>query len=256
MVILALAFIPLFNLKEILFYTTIYFGVHLILVCQMDVPPFIYQEMTILAGLTCYAAALQHRSLLQTFISQQKLLAMNDQLNVIANTDQLTNLLNRRGLEEHLQNNEEHHFGYYSMILIDIDLFKLYNDTYFHQAGDHCLQQVAESIKKAVINITDIISRHGGEEFLILADNLDETQLIALASKIRNAVYDLRIKMNDEPESPYLSISSGLCQKKLAPGMAVDNELVSEMFCEADQQLYLAKSHGRNCIYFNNKIYY
>lgn len=164
----------------------------------------------------------------------------------IARTDILTGLLNRQASEVIFPRliAEAKRFEYpLSAILIDIDYFKQINDTYGHIVGDKVLKEVAQLIDSG-IRESDILSRWGGEEFLIMLKNCPRQQLLALAEKIRQqcASHDFRLS----PVNRQVTLSMGIAQYDT-------NETEIEFFIRTDKALYQAKQGGRNCIMVANE---
>ncbi|WP_213990506.1 diguanylate cyclase [Sodalis sp. dw_96] len=154
--------------------------------------------------------------------------------------DPLTGLYNRRGLYNRLDNLPgDQKFRHY-ILLLDIDHFKAYNDNYGHTMGDSALVAVAVAIRDAVRS-RDIVVRYGGEEFLVLLIDVDESSAIASAEAVRQAVLDLKIphKFNDKV-STNVTLSAGIA-------VMSDNDIDASLRA-ADTALYLAKNHGRNSI--------
>ena len=154
-------------------------------------------------------------------------------------TDALTGLLNRYGLQSSLQRELSEARRYarpLSCLLIDIDFFKSVNDTYGHAAGDTALRQVARVLTEAVRG-SDVVSRHGGEEFLVLAPATGIEGAVALAEKIRLAASS-RLYGDGERVFP-ITLSVGAAQLG-------ESESAHDMIARADQALYHAKEAGRN----------
>lgn len=161
-------------------------------------------------------------------------------------TDALTGLLNRYGLQRSLQHELAEARRYarpLSCLLIDIDFFKSVNDTFGHAAGDTALRQVARVLTEAV-RASDVVCRHGGEEFLVLAPETGLEGALALAEKIRVASSS-RLYGDGERVFP-ITLSVGAAQ--LAEG-----ESAHDMIARADQALYHAKEAGRNRVEASQK---
>ena len=161
-------------------------------------------------------------------------------------TDELTQLYNRRYFN--LKINEEinrakREKNYFSFLIMDIDYFKQYNDTYGHQAGDLALKKVALVLKKKTSRASDFAFRLGGEEFGIITI-LDKEKSIEFANSIKNEIENLQIEHKASKVSKYLTISIGIVSKK---GDAITNSDI--LFKEADDCLYEAKKLGRNSIF-------
>ena len=167
--------------------------------------------------------------------------------------DHLTGLANRRALDKNapmLWRCCERASAPVGIIEIDIDFFKKYNDKFGHPEGDECLRKIASAIGKSAQRCSDIVARTGGEEFIVLAQNMNHDQIVALALKIRNAVLELKLPHAYMGVSKYVTVSIGAAQA--VPSF--DNSF-QNLYKEADDALYQAKENGRNCIVCNGKIY-
>jgi diguanylate cyclase (GGDEF)-like protein len=154
--------------------------------------------------------------------------------------DPLTGLYNRRGLKNRLDTILENHAGSHFVLLLDIDHFKAYNDNYGHAMGDQALARVSVAIRDAVRS-RDVVTRYGGEEFLVLMTNVNASIAMKLAERIRQYVVDLEIPHRfNEKVSTHVTISAGI-----APIFADDFD---QAVANADRALYVAKNQGRNTI--------
>ena len=157
--------------------------------------------------------------------------------------DELTGLYNRRYLDDLLAN-ELHRPARgqdapLSMIICDVDYFKRYNDTYGHKAGDECLQQIADTLRRQARRSSDCVTRYGGEEFVIVLPRTDLHAAIDIAETARKAVLGLSIPHASSSIVPVVTVSLGVaCTSQLAE---YDN-----LFEAADRNLYIAKNNGRN----------
>jgi len=169
----------------------------------------------------------------------------NASLRDLADTDALTGLANRRRFTDTLASEHERarRSGLpFSLIMIDVDYFKKFNDRYGHVAGDDCLRRVADAIATGPRRPTDLAARYGGEEFAVILPDTDIDGAIAVAEKIRLAVLALNIDHADSPCGP-VTISLGV--HACLP--AVDGEPTPLACVEAaDRLLYQAKMNGRN----------
>lgn len=180
--------------------------------------------------------------------NQINLKLRTDELEENANTDSLTGLANRRTYEEQLKKLwnhclREHHLM--SIIMVDIDHFKLYNDHYGHGAGDICLRQVAQTFLKIGERALDVVARYGGEEFVIILPNTDSYSAQTLAETIRDLVFNLHIPHAQSQTSPYITVSLGV-----ATSMPTPSSSALELAKKADKALYKAKQGGRNRVAF------
>ncbi|MFB2935214.1 diguanylate cyclase domain-containing protein [Aerosakkonemataceae cyanobacterium BLCC-F154] len=176
----------------------------------------------------------------------QQLEVANQKLQLLATTDGLTNLANRRQFDIVLQEEWQRltrQQEAISLILCDIDFFKLYNDNYGHVVGDSCLQQIASTIGKAVNRPADLVARYGGEEFAIILPNTEITGAMNVAEKIHRAVTNLKIPHERSPVSKYVTLSLGI-----ASTIPIHARSCTYLIKLADRALYQAKSQGRNRI--------
>ena len=128
-----------------------------------------------------------------------------------------------------------------SAIIIDIDHFKLFNDTYGHQGGDDCLKKVATTLQKTVKRSTDLVARYGGEEFVVVLPKTDKNGAIRIAEKIREEVEKLRIEHAASSTSSWVTVSIGVASSNICHDGWKENLLAA-----ADEALYQAKNSGRN----------
>lgn len=164
----------------------------------------------------------------------------NQKLRSVAYKDELTQLLNRRAIHEIVSKSLDlkNEKGL-SIIIIDIDLFKKFNDTYGHAVGDEVLVSVAQSLKQASRDY-DQIARWGGEEFVVVTRESNPENLLAYADKLREKVAANPIFIEGNPDPIFITISAGVTQSSL--GESFDHALE-----RADKALYQSKEKGRNC---------
>lgn len=162
-------------------------------------------------------------------------------------TDELTGVYNRRLfnsiIEKQIKEFEVHQQSF-SLVMIDIDYFKQFNDTYGHVEGDICLRLVAKSMEN-YLQHCDFIFRVGGEEFCVLLPNTKKQQAKQVANGIRKAVENLEIPHETSPVSPYITISLGIYT---LTGQDDFELTIGSLLEKADQALYEAKKSGRNQI--------
>lgn len=173
----------------------------------------------------------------------QALQQQNQELTALARLDALTQIANRRAFDEFLDKAwTARNQTPLTLILCDIDYFKLYNDNYGHQAGDACLQQVAQALQKAVKRQPDLVARYGGEEFAVVLPNTTLVGAQYVAKAIQTAVRELEIEHCLSTVSNYLTVSLGIATVTLTV-----NDSYQALIAAADQGLYQAKSDGRAC---------
>ncbi|MAA63669.1 MAG: diguanylate cyclase [Alteromonadaceae bacterium] len=168
--------------------------------------------------------------------------SVNEQLLELSSTDALTGLKNRGHFDRTFESAcvRAYRFGQpLSLLMVDIDHFKQFNDTFGHLVGDDCLQMVASGISEFVTRPQDLAARYGGEEFVILLPNTPENGAVRVAEKIRQQIENTDFRVSDEVVR--LTISIGV--RSLIPSHA---EAARELFRQADEALYEAKGSGRN----------
>jgi len=170
--------------------------------------------------------------------AQDRLTEANKQLEALATTDGLTGLFNHRMFHEQLEQEWSRHARYgtaLSVILIDVDKFKLYNDSHGHPAGDVVLRKVAE-ILQATARRSDVVARYGGEEFVIIARETDIRAAVKLAERLRVAI--------ESVDWPLRPITASLGVSSADPSTTYPADLVAQ----ADAALYRSKNNGRNSV--------
>ncbi|MCY7377203.1 MAG: diguanylate cyclase, partial [Pyrinomonadaceae bacterium] len=194
----------------------------------LEMKPFFYQTksfylLSIAVGTLClflvwqfsvYQLKSRERRLTKLVAERtQKLDEANKELQHLANSDGLTKIGNRRRFENFLAD-EWHRAVRFkteiSLILLDIDHFKLFNDTYGHQSGDDCLQKVAEALAATINRPTDLVARFGGEEFAIILGGTDAAGALIIAEQALENVKNLRIPHGKSKTSEHLTISLGV----------------------------------------------
>ena len=164
---------------------------------------------------------------------------------LMAITDPLTGLLNRRYLEERFNQEIERSKRYQfplSFVMMDIDSFKSFNDTYGHQAGDEILRETADCIRKSLRNF-DVPARYGGEEFIVVLPETDVTSATVLAERLRKAV---ETHFVGSPTQRQVTVSIGV--SSLSKTLQNRQQVIRA----ADQALYAAKKRGKNCVVVYN----
>jgi len=170
--------------------------------------------------------------------TQEELHSTNRELRYISETDSLSQLYNRRKIEELLNTISERakfHGEGFSLILLDIDFFKKINDELGHPMGDKVIVQIANNLKKNVRDV-DAVGRWGGEEFLILCPNLDTKSAVGLAERLRT-----KIQFDFGELKRTVTCSLGVTQW-------LKGDSAAEIVKRVDQALYRSKHHGRNCV--------
>ncbi|MGB3572871.1 MAG: AAA-like domain-containing protein [Phormidesmis sp.] len=183
----------------------------------------------------------------------QRLRAENEQLKVLANLDGLTQIANRRRFDQQIERVWQRSIEQPSriaLIMLDIDFFKLYNDTYGHMAGDFCLKQVAAVLRDRARKSSDIVARYGGEEFAIILPETDLSVAHNVASQLRAGIRVLNIAHR----------SSKLASKIITPSIGVAGILpkrgqsATDLIAAADAALYVSKQQGRDRITLSDTL--
>lgn len=162
----------------------------------------------------------------------------------LSDSDPLTNIANRRQLNRVLKyelKRSQRHNHHLSVMIIDVDFFKAYNDHYGHLAGDTCLKQVAQFLKRIPARSTDLVARYGGEEFVVVLPDTSENSGQEVAEKIRSGIQSLKIEHAGSKVAEILTVSIGIVAT-----VPTENATVEQFLSLADQALYMAKEQGRN----------
>lgn len=186
-------------------------------------------------------------------ITQLDLKTISDNLEIISQIDVLTELYNRRYFNEAYDREWKNSILLQtpiSLVMIDIDYFKKYNDTYGHLKGDECLATVAKQIGKSARKTRDVVSRFGGEEFIIILPETDINGAALIAKSLIKDIQNLNIAHKSSPISEKVTLSIGLAS--MIPNENMDMDVFLKM---ADDALYEAKNDGRNCFKIHNSAY-
>lgn len=193
-----------------------------------------------IGGANCFV--ISHQNITERKLAEDKVLNLS-------RIDGLTNIPNRRYFDEFLDNEWKRCHRLckpITLAIIDLDYFKLLNDTYGHQIGDECLKLVGRTLTEFVNRPSDLCARYGGEEFAIVYGDTNLDQAKILISKLLNEIRSLNIPNENSPTLPTLTASIGLAT--MYPNKE-NNE--GELIRKSDELLYLAKENGRNKMYFN-----
>lgn len=207
-----------------------------------------YTFSSFLGMALAYATDRQHReNYLQNCmleLNRLELMRQAQQLSILSQQDALTGLANRRYLDEVLENEWKRairHEVPITIMMIDIDFFKLYNDTLGHIQGDQCLRRIAILLGSIASRSGDLAARYGGEEFLLLFSMTDKEQAIIQVQRLMELVRTIAINHPKSSVSKHVTISVGVAT--MTPHL---NDSLSEFVSQADHALYIAKSNGRN----------
>lgn len=215
---------------------------------------FFYVSANLMGMVACYEMEYDAR---YNFVLQRELEAeqtrldqLNRRLDELAHHDHLTRLANRRYFFEHFQqewNRHLRHAAPLSLVIIDVDDFKAYNDTYGHQAGDDCLRQIAETLADTARRAGDFVARLGGEEFVALLARTDADDACQLAEKLRWQVEQMAVAHSASRVADVVTISVGV-----ATTIPAQEHRLEDLLRRADEALYEAKAAGRNRVICRN----
>lgn len=175
--------------------------------------------------------------------AEEQLVAANEQLKALSETDTLTGVANRRRFDRTFEgefNRCQRSGTPLSVLFVDIDKFKSFNDTYGHSAGDDCIRRVAQTLASCLKRPADLVARYGGEEFAVLLPETAPINAEGVAETVREAVAGLAIAHQGSPHG-CVTISIGV-----AGGKCDARTSTSSMLAAADGALYVAKEQGRN----------
>jgi len=179
----------------------------------------------------------------------EQLASANEKLKALSVTDELTKLNNRRSFLEYIdliwKQNQRLNLPV-TVLMIDIDYFKKYNDSLGHLEGDKALVSIAECLKNSIKRETDFVARFGGEEFVCVLPFIEKDGALEFAKSLVQNVEDMKIPHPMSLHSKYVTISAGMAS--IIPN---DNNSHTQLLDEADKALYSAKETGRNRVVMN-----
>jgi diguanylate cyclase (GGDEF)-like protein len=263
----SMVFYTIFDADQILQY---FFAIVFICTFAPDFKPKVFISFTILCYLTIIVLLVyNHHSLelggYQTFALNiflyafvMKILFYNNKVKIFTNifriealsiTDELTKLNNRRSLMNYMdiiwKQSRRMQFPI-TIIMIDIDFYKKYNDSMGHLEGDNALIAVAQCLRNQLKRETDFVARFGGEEFVCLLPYIEKTEAVSFAKELVQSVENMEIPHPMSEHSKYVTISAGM--SSIVP---TENNSQIELLGEADKALYMAKQSGRNRVIAN-----
>lgn len=251
---LYIAACPLFTLREVLTAVNLTAAAAFILFFRQHAPIIIYPHMALFCAASVFLSQSRYYCTIDSIVQLYQINEENVCLLDQADHDPLTHLLNRCGfsrkLAELLPLTVRLNIPV-AVMMVDIDFFKLFNDTYGHCEGDLCLQKVAAALAGSVHRDTDFVCRCGGEEFQILLYGIRHEDAARAAERLRRKVEDLKLPAVDQSASPHVTVSIGM-----ASGILSKPEDFDSMIRMADQQLYRSKDTGKNkvsCCRYENR---
>jgi diguanylate cyclase (GGDEF)-like protein len=190
-----------------------------------------------------------YNSKVRIFINTFRINALNEKLTALSTTDELTKLDNRRSFLEYMDIiwKQSHRLQLpITVILIDIDFFKKYNDSLGHLEGDNALVAVAQCMKKQLQRETDFVARFGGEEFVCLLPYIEKAEAFNFAKGLVQSIENMNLPHPMSEHSKYVTISAGMAT--IVPDDQYDQK---QLLDDADKALYMAKQSGRNRVVIN-----
>lgn len=186
------------------------------------------------------------RNITERKLVEERLQEANRILHELSTKDGLTGVWNRRSFNERIEvewNRALRNSDLLSLVMLDIDYFKAYNDTYGHQVGDDCLKEIAAELLRVVKRSGDMVFRYGGEEFCVILPGTDQAGAIVVAERIREAIKNLQIPHIGSQISDIVTMSFGT--NTLVPS---NDFTIEQLIVDADKALYKAKQDGRDCV--------
>lgn len=191
-------------------------------------------------------SAMQRIAFMRRQLNQKSadLAKANQELEKLASEDGLTKVRNRRDIDQKLQEMISVH-GRHSMpltvILLDVDFFKLFNDNYGHIEGDRCLIEIATALNDLFVRNGEVVGRYGGEEFVVLLGHNDAYQAEIHAQRIKTRLDELELRHEYSHVAKYVTVSQGVASVR-----PTGHETIEQLYHMADRALYQAKHQGRN----------
>jgi diguanylate cyclase (GGDEF)-like protein len=256
---LSLGIVPIMRISTSIIYILLYLGLNLFIGIKLGLPPNLIQQIVLLAVFAFFSYWIQYSSSLNVYREKHRLKNANMTLERLSETDPLTGLLNRRGLQKAIGNSNglrRQSDDRICLMMLDIDHFKDYNDRYMHLAGDSCLQKIARCLESCASRRLDIVARYGGDEFVIAVYNIPDEALLSFALKIGAAVRRMQIPFKLNEGICQITVSIGVAFRTIASTTPENGLLLKELLEEADRQLYNAKLNGRDCISYQGEIYH
>ena len=199
------------------------------------------------AGVVDYVTKPVRASILKARVRiHLELKSSRDHLKALSTVDGLTQVANRRKFDEAIEyewRRSCRHQHPISLLMMDIDFFKTYNDHYGHLAGDECLKTIAREISTVVRRPADLFARYGGEEFVFLLPDIESRGAAFIAQKVQETIKRVNVSHAYSTVAGYITLSIGVATRVPQEGQS-HNDLINA----ADKMLYLAKQNGRNRI--------
>lgn len=218
----------------------------------VSVNPFFREGDSVASAISVTLQNISLRKKMETDLvaAHQELVRAKRQIEKLAHTDTLTNLPNRRGFDAAITREirlSRRRSSPLALALIDVDVFKLYNDIYGHVAGDICLASVAGVIAKGIRRPGDFSARYGGEEFVVILPQTEIAGALRVAENLRRSIHALNLPHRGHTAG-VVTASFGVAATLQVPRDISADEATRLLLERADEALYKAKESGRNCI--------
>ena len=205
--------------------------------------------LLVLAGLFCLNSY-KCRYFSNRWINKRKYKELSERCTSISQTDNLTGMLNRTGLSAKFREKYNNSYGKHkiAVIMADIDNFRYYNHKFGYDRSDACLYNICNCIRIIAKPVTKLVSRFGGDDFIIILEDMNEIEVVKFAEQIRSSVETMAIPFGD---GGFVTISVGVsCISEIE-----NEEAYSRLINEADTQLIIAKRNGKNCVGYRNRAF-
>ncbi len=243
---LSIGIIPVMSFYVIVTFLGVFSLFNILFIYLNHNPLHIIREIVIFGFISLVIAVIQYYYTLNIIGEYVLLNNKNKKLVELSERDPLTGILNRRGFSNIIQEYGKSGTRF-AVMMVDIDNFKNYNDRYYHDAGDLCLQKVASALARSIFRKEDLVVRYGGEEFLVYLHDIDKNDVVSAAERIQNEIALMRIDLGND--NKYVTVSIGVAFR---PENGKSD--INSMIAEADKELYNAKKNGKDCISFAGKI--
>ncbi len=242
--------VPVIRNYESLILTAIYIVPIIYYGISFKLSVFYYLSAVIaLLGIFCMNA-FKHAYYYNKWADKRKLKEAMERCESLSRRDSLTGMLNRTGLSVKFREKYQNSYGKHKMavIMADIDNFRYYNHKFGYDRSDACLYNICNCIRIISKPVTKLVSRFGGDDFIIILEDMDEIEVVKFAEQIRSSVETMAIPFGD---GGVITLSVGVSSiTELS-----DEETYSKLINEADTQLIIAKRNGRNCVGYRNHAF-
>lgn len=208
-----------------------------------------YISLAVSLAAFIWVNALKTEYVFRSWNNKRKLKEVNDRCQSLSQVDNQTGMLNRAGLSARIKESCKNNTGNkVAVIMADIDNFRLYNHKFGYEKSDKCLYNICNCIRIISKPVTDIVSRFGGDDFILIFENMDEIEVVRFAEQLRASVERMAIPFG---ENGLLTMSVGV-----STVVELENaETYEKLIKEADIQLIIAKNGGKNCVGCHNHAF-